>query len=586
VSKASHLYRSLRFRPHRYPLKLVWLQDYLPVFDKETTPDLWNDLELPVHEKHWHSVAKSLRTEETCLPWARKRCDRPRDPYETPGLRTDRSPPSKPRRVRFVRQFRKYWIRKSDSSKQKKVLKRKEKAVDGAVLQPPDDSQGDTGVDDQDDAPSGPPQGPTSDGDGAGLSGAVGPGALHVNIGGNTGPAPPAERSADRSPPQRSSSNDKVQHDCLRPSLSLQGKIRFFHKFEDMHFIVVLDHSLSSPTWPASPNGLGGIEGHRTVRSLQTISEEHEPLLESPSRSDRRFRVPFPRWFTTWPSTPTPPTGVLRGGAGTPDELVSRGKALKALGTPGLSLNETDPDATTPAPPQEPSNETPEPFQTEQQAPNRPMIDETDPDAITPAPPKEPINGVSASLQTDPDATDGETQMSLEPGRSSDVTVASATAPEDARFARGEGEASTLPNDVLNTHGVNDVQVLADDEDTQPLIAAAGRQDNAVEPQAPVAEQPSQLRRRSTGMLTKVLTMGSQTRHEIMTSGPSNATPIAPGRPAPPARPAPAVPAAPALPLAVPAPHPVLPMTRGERLRFRCKIYGHRVGSFFRRPPG
>jgi hypothetical protein len=151
--------RCLRIRPHRYAFPSDWVHDFLPEFNEETAPKLWEEYDTPVHKKHWHSVAKRPRTATNHLTWAKKTIDEPKDPQKMPRLRMV-WPPPKPRRVRFFRQFRKYWIRKSYPFDDETNVKGKGRAVVGGVLRdkPPKVPQGGAGADGPDVAPSGPQQ--------------------------------------------------------------------------------------------------------------------------------------------------------------------------------------------------------------------------------------------------------------------------------------------------------------------------------------------------------------------------------------------------------------------------------------------
>jgi hypothetical protein len=432
-----------------------------------------------------------------------EKVDRPSDRQDMPSLRKI-LPPPKPRGVRFLRQFRKYWIRKSypqeklDKGKeragrrklksrvQEKPDKGKGRAVDrgddggngGGILQPPNDSRGDTGANDMGNATPNPPQPPMS------------------NSQGDTGVN--GTDNASSGPSQRPTFNGG--------EIYLSGTTGH----EAPHGNAGQWSNLSMR--PATSRRVRRQRRPRTVPSLLLpIKEVIELPLEHPA-----YHIKCPRrLFSSRSATGTftllsPPTVVLRGGAGTPDELER--------------------------------------------------------------------HGTSASPQAGPAGGKGKGRMDSETRRSSDTTIAPTTPPRDDRFADGEGETPTPPNDVQNTSETDRLLGSVDGEGDQP--DAAGPSGTA-EPQGTITGQPSHVLSRSSEWWIRFASMGSSTLKDLMKDGdtgpPHARTPSHAPPPATPVQPQPPQPQPPQTqPPQTQPPQPQPPqlgpvVPPGKRARFRAR---------------
>jgi hypothetical protein len=606
--------RSWNLRPHRFPFSLEPVHACLQQFDEDTTPKLWEVFDTPVHQKHWHSLAKRRRTDGLYdgiyLSWTKKTNPKPKDSQRTPGLRKDRRPPKpyapKPRHARLVRQFRKYWIRKTYPFEPEAVDKGKGRATEGGVSQPPDDSGGDNGAGGPDLAPLGPQQVPKPDGDGAGpfgtarpvskreskfeenlnssqddtgvngsgsapccpqqkltsngdaaeRSGTVGPGAPHYNAGDDTRHIANAE---DRSSPQGSSGQDDSEPDIFYPPSSLQEKKRRLYNLENVQF-VIKPSSWSSLSTSRAPQNRGRGNGRRKfVVRLSAISEKSENTRtsqvsqtsqEPSSQRGKHFKVSSPRLFASSTFTIPPSAGVLRGGAGTPGDLEGHGELLQS---PGPRIN--------------PSS-----------------VDPNDPDAILLCPPG--FQNSSLSLE-----------RNSGPGRSSEITITPEDPPQDSREADGPPcEDPEHDRDEDHEHLMTDEELAnadeqARDDDTGERQSSTSRRNRRKSVLSRISTASSRAASGAKSAARRSESWGRPWGREEPPPLPVPPTPIVSNRgevevedfPPPPGPP----PDYPPPPLPGPGPDvpPAPPAeTRGQRWRRRGRTAREKVKGVFRKP--
>jgi hypothetical protein len=338
-------HRCLRIRPHRYAFPLDCVHDFLPEFNEITAPKLWEEYDTPVHKKHWHSVAKRPRTDTSYITWAKKIIVEPKDPQKMPRLRRT-WPPPKPRHVRFFRQFRKYWMRKSYPFEDETIDNGEERAVvTYGGLQPPEAPQGGAGADGPDSAPSGPQQAPTSDRDGAGQK-----------IDKGKGKATKA--------PNDSQGDTRVDGPDVAPSGPQQGPMSDGDRADPSAaaHLQLLTEMLGAKRRMANPGnpGDGSLLSRSSVRDASELDSRHlspvrpEHCRRSYNPKRKGAVITYHMWSSPiWPmppkgvygipGLPLPATGVLRGGHGTPPpEAEEVSDNVSAHGSAGPSRTNND----------------------------------------------------------------------------------------------------------------------------------------------------------------------------------------------------------------------------------------------------